>query len=157
MSNDKPTVSAGVCSLLQQLESYCEKMAPGKRLTEDQINTSQKGLYLNLRAAFRQADDADFRAVFNGIVDLFAAHRDGALSTLLVSRNHYSVKLDAEQRKEFSRMVGMFVVLASPLLRAGFNKRVDPVKALKGLDEPYFTRALNHVNNLVKYYQQEAA
>lgn len=155
MSESQTTVSAGVRSLLAQLESYCEKMAPGKRMTEDQINMQQKGLYTILFHVMRQQDANDYRDAFTGVVELFKAHREGALSTALVSRNHYSVKLSTEQRKEFARLVNLFVVMSNPVLVRGFHKQIDLTKTLKHLDEPYLGRAIEHIKALVTAAQSE--
>lgn len=145
----KDTLSPGVRSLLARIEAYCAKMAPGMRLTDDQINLHQKELYLTLQSVLSQNDHADFLAAFNGTVALFKKYGNGALSTLHVSRNHYSIKLDSVQRRDFASWVNVFVILSKDNLRKALYKQVDPEKAYRGISEMHRIRAMEHVNRMM--------
>lgn len=151
------TVSLGVRSLLSRIESYAEKMAPGKRNTEDQINMEQKGLYLTLHAILTQKENKDFVDAFNGTVDLFKRYGNDALSTMFVSRNHYSVKLDANARRDFAAWVNIFVILSKPNLRHLLIKQTDPAKAYRSLPELQSIRAVEHIARLLAFDAQNAA
>lgn len=151
MSEAQTDLSPGVRSLLARLESYATKMAPGLRLTEDQINTNQKELYLVLHRVVTQPEHADFLAAFNGTVELFKKYGDDALSSLLVSRNHYSIRLDAMQRRDFASWVNIFVILSKESLRRSLIKQVDLEKAYRGIPEVQRIRVVGHVKTLMAY------
>ena len=151
------TVSLGVRSLLSRIESYAEKMAPGKRNTEDQINMEQKGLYLTLQAILTQKENKDFVDAFNGTVELFKRYGNDALSTMFVSRNHYSIKLDANARRDFAAWVNIFVILSKPNLRHLLIKQTDPAKAYRSLPELQNIRAVEHIARLMAFDAQNAA
>lgn len=145
----KDNLSPGVRSLLARIDAYCAKMAPGMRLTDDQINMQQKELYLTLQAVLTQQSHSDFLAAFNGTVAKFKQYGNEALSTLHVSRNHYSVKLDSEQRRDFASWVNVFVILSKDNLRHALYKQVDPEKAYRGIPEIQRIRAMEHVNRMM--------
>jgi hypothetical protein len=145
----KDTLSPGVRSLLARIEAYSAKMAPGMRLTDDQINLNQKELYLVLQSILSQDSHADFLAAFNGTIELFKKYGNEALSTLHVSRNHYSIKLDSAQRRDFASWVNIFVILSKENLRKSLFKQVDAEKAYRGISEIHRIRAMEHVNRLM--------
>jgi len=157
MSETESQVSLGVSSLLAQIENYCAQMAPGKRLTEDQINIQQKGLYLLLSQVLKQETYKDFTDAFQGTVDLFKRYRNEALSTSLVSRNHYSVKLSTEHRRDFAAWVNIFVIMANDQLRRSLIKQTDPYKAFRALDEVQQERVVSYIKSLLVAEQQASA
>lgn len=154
MSESVAEVSLGVSSLLAQIETYCAQMAPGKRLTEDQINMQQKGLYLLLSQVLKQESYKDFTDAFLGTVELFKRYREEALSTSLVSRNHYSVRLSTEQRRDFAAWVNVFVIMANDQLRRSLIKQTDPYKAFRALDEVQQERAVGFIKSVLSAEQQ---
>jgi len=157
MKEVQDTVSLGVRSLLARIENYAQKMAPGKRLTEDQINMEQKGLYLTIQSILTQRENKDFIDAFNGTIDLFKQYGDGALSSMFVSRNHYSVKLDSNARRDFAAWVNIFIILSKPNLRHLLIKQTDPEKAYRALPEIQMIRAVDHIKRLLAYDAQTAA
>lgn len=148
--DDRASLSPGVRSLLARLDTYADKMQPGKRLTTDQINTNQKELYLILQAVLSQPTHQDFVDAFNGTIAGFRKYGNGALSTLLASRNFYSVKLDLDQRRSFSAWINVFVILSKESLRRVLIKQVDLAKAYQDLSEVHGIRAVAHARKLME-------
>jgi hypothetical protein len=98
-------------STVFNLESYIEKMQPGKPVEKAEIVASQVALWKTL-STFIEKSQTNFRQTYSVVLALFEKHKDGVFNERYVFRMMSDVPLPADDLFAFQALINLIKVTA---------------------------------------------
>lgn len=115
------------------LADYAKTMAPNVPTSAETAATKQLMLYRTIQIVLRSTG-ADFTQNLNLLLDFIAAHRQTLFAEIRAFRSMDIVRLPANERKNFERLLNLFIGTAVRETRALALKQVDLARTVEGLD-----------------------
>lgn len=115
------------------LADYAKTMAPNVPTSAETAATKQLMLYRTIQIVLRSTG-ADFTQNLNLLLDFIAAHRQTLFAEIRAFRSMDIVRLPANERKNFERLLNLFIGTAVRETRALALKQVDLTRTVEGLD-----------------------
>jgi hypothetical protein len=132
--------------ILDQLEAYIAEMAPKKLQTQANEVRWQVQLYRVLSNTANRLDD-DFFLVWNTILKVFHAQKDGVFHEAYVFRSMQHITLPPNDQAAFQRLLNLVKITANPAGRQAATKQVDFKRTLEhGVTEAGRQKLLNFYN-----------
>ena len=115
------------------LADYAKTMAPNVPTSAETAATKQLMLYRTIQIVLRSTG-GDFTQNLNLLLDFIAAHRQTLFAEIRAFRSMDIVRLPANERKNFERLLNLFIGTAVRETRALALKQVDLTRTVEGLD-----------------------
>ena len=115
------------------LADYAKTMAPNVPTSAETAATKQQMLYRTIQIVQRSTG-GDFTQNLNLLLDFIAAHRQTLFAEIRAFRSMDIVRLPANERKNFERLLNLFIGTAVRETRALALKQVDLARTVEGLD-----------------------
>lgn len=115
------------------LADYAKTMAPNVPTSAETAATKQLMLYRTIQIVLRSTG-SDFTQNLNLLLDFIAAHRQTLFAEIRAFRSMDIVRLPANERKNFERLLNLFIGTAVRETRALALKQVDLTRTVEGLD-----------------------
>lgn len=115
------------------LADYAKSMAPNVPTSAETAATKQLMLYRTIQIVLRSTG-GDFTQNLNLLLDFIAAHRQTLFAEIRAFRSMDIVRLPANERKNFERLLNLFIGTAVRETRALALKQVDLARTVEGLD-----------------------
>lgn len=115
------------------LADYAKTMAPNVPTSAETAATKQLMLYRTIQIVLRSTG-GDFTQNLNLLLDFIAAHRQTLFAEIRAFRSMDIVRLPANERKNFERLLNLFIGTAVRETRALALKQVDLARTVEGLD-----------------------
>lgn len=115
------------------LASYAKSMAPNVPVSQEQAATKQLMLYRTFQIVLR-ATGQDFFKNMDLLLAFINAHRQTLFTEARAYREMETVRLPANERKNFERLLNLFIGTAAKETRAMALRQVDLPRTLQGLD-----------------------
>ena len=115
------------------LADYAKSMAPNVPTSAETAATKQLMLYRTIQIVLRSTG-GDFTQNLNLLLDFIAAHRQTLFAESRAFRSMDIVRLPANERKNFERLLNLFIGTAVRETRALALKQVDLTRTVEGLD-----------------------
>lgn len=115
------------------LADYAKTMAPNVPTSAETAATKQLMLYRTIQIVLRSTG-GDFTQNLNLLLDFIAAHRQTLFAESRAFRSMDIVRLPANERKNFERLLNLFIGTAARETRALALKQVDLTRTVEGLD-----------------------
>lgn len=115
------------------LADYAKTMAPNVPTSAETAATKQLMLYRTIQIVLRSTG-GDFTQNLNLLLDFIAAHRQTLFAESRAFRSMDIVRLPANERKNFERLLNLFIGTAVRETRALALKQVDLTRTVEGLD-----------------------
>ncbi len=127
------------------LKEYVNKMRPGVPHNGEEGPNAQAALYRVITNAFRQTG-SDFSAAMGLLLSTVREHRKGAFNERYVFRYMDRVKLNAQERRNFERVINLLMATCEPATRQQGLKQVDLESTVSGFGDP------NLIQKLTEYF-----
>lgn len=115
------------------LADYAKTMSPNVPTSAETAATKQLMLYRTIQIVLRSTG-GDFTQNLNLLLDFIAAHRQTLFTESRAFRSMDIVRLPANERKNFERLLNLFIGTAVRETRALALKQVDLTRTVEGLD-----------------------
>lgn len=115
------------------LASYAKTMAPNVPVSAEQAATKQLSLYRTFQIVLRSTG-GDFFKNMDLLLGFIAANRTTLFTEARAFRSMDQVRLPANERKNFERLLNLFIGTAARDTRVLALKQVDLTRSLVGLD-----------------------
>ena len=116
----------------QRLQDYIDKMAPGKPVSTQDGIAAQMGLW-NLIKLMLTRESNEFVLHYGYLLNTIREHRRGVFSERHLYRFFEHLKMSAEDRTNFTRLLNLMVTTCDPSMRQLAMRQVDLRTALSGL------------------------
>lgn len=127
--------------LQDSIDTYVKKMSPGVPHVGDEGSKQQAALYRIIQNVFN-LQGKDFIDGMNVILETVKEHRKAAFNERYVFRYMNEVKLTATERKNFERVVNLFLVTCDKTDRKQNLKQVDLSYTVEGYSDPSLIQKL---------------
>lgn len=115
------------------LASYAKTMAPNCPVSPEQAATKQLSLYRTFQVVLR-SNGTDFFKNMDLLLGFIAANRTTLFTESRAYRSMDQVRLPGNERKNFERLLNLFIGTAARDTRALALKQVDLARSMVGLD-----------------------
>lgn len=115
-----------------RLKDYIDKMTPGRPVSTQEGTSAQMGLW-NLIKLMLTREGSEFVLHYSHLLETIREHRRGAFSERYLYRFFEHLKLSAEDRTNFTRLLNLMITTCDPSIRHLAMKQVDLRTALAGL------------------------
>lgn len=135
-------------SLIHTLETYVEKMAPGRPMNSTEGAQHQYTLWMALFNVIHNAPSSQFKSLWNIVLAFFKKHEKGALGECYYNRFSEMWKYDLRQLAAYQRLVNLISLTADPETRAVGLRQVNlDVTLSEGFSE-------DGRNRLIMFYKR---
>lgn len=127
--------------LQDSIDTYVKKMSPGVPHVGDEGSKQQAALYRIIQNVFN-LQGKDFIDGMNVVLETVKEHRKDAFNERYVFRYMNEVKLTATERKNFERVVNLFLVTCDKTDRKQNLKQIDLSYTVEGYSDPSLIQKL---------------
>lgn len=133
--------------LLNNLDSYAQKMRPGMPVSVADGVANQVLLYRTLTAIINNLREGEFVSVFGEVLRRFHEGRQGIFSEMYVFRFPEHLTLTKDEQTAFHRLLNLMIVAADPKGRSLIAKQVNIQATCEfGISEQGRSNLLNFFN-----------
>lgn len=129
------TKSAAELVLVDNLDEYVKKMAPGVSHVGNEGAAQQVKLFRTIQTVLRQ-EGAQFTRMFSELLAVVHRHRDTVFHERYLYRYFDAMALTSQERRNFERVLNLLITTANPATRGKATKQVDIDATMTGFKNP---------------------
>lgn len=134
IAKEKQQGSANSIGLISYLETYVDRMAPGRITSNDVIQKQQEGLYDYMVHVIERAPTNEFKRLWSIFIAFAGAYKSGAFSPVYYSRGAKDWKRDPVQFTNLTNLLNLLQASADDMSVVNEQVNVNSVMA-KGFSE----------------------
>lgn len=127
MAQSNPTAKI----VFDHLDNYIETMKPGIAHHGNEGASQQVRLFRTIQTILRQKG-SDFNAMFGQLLSLIHEHRQDVFNERYLFRYFDQLSLTSRERRNFERLLSLFIDTCDPKLRNKVSERVDISAVMEG-------------------------
>lgn len=140
-----PTIETLTEQVQERLDSYVENMRPGRPIEPKDGAAMQAVLWNTIRLILKQPAP-DFVTLLNNLLNTIKVNRQGVFNERYVYRFLDEVRITAPERRNFERILNLFLTTCDPQTRLASLRQVSLQTTLSG-----FTNQ-DEVSKLTAFY-----